>query len=84
MKTLWKNISTNNINFLFDVGTGKRELVSLCPDAEIEIPSKYDNFVQMEAPQLVKKSEIKIEAPVVVTEALKPKRGRKAKDNGSL
>lgn len=63
--TLWKNASEDTLIFPFDLGKGKRELVSLCPGAEVEIPDKYNSVVHTEAPQLemVKAKPAPIETP---------------------
>lgn len=84
--TLWKNASEDNLLFPFDLGKGKREMISLAPNATIEIPSRYDSVVNSEAPQLVKVVEepTPVEISVQKEEEVKPKRkyNKKDKQNG--
>lgn len=79
--TLWRNESNDTVKIQFDVGSGKRELISLSPGAEIELPNKLDRYIPREAPQL-KIAEPKEE--IVPVELPKKKPGRKPKDANGL
>lgn len=78
MMTLWKNTSEDTLNFPFDLGKGKREMVSLAPNATVEIPCKYDSVVHTEAPQLIMVKDIP--EPVETSVQEKPKRKYNKKD----
>lgn len=82
MMTLWKNTSEDTLSFPFDLGKGKRELITLAPSETVEIPSKYDSVVHTEAPQLEMVKDISPEPVVVVQpeQPVKPKRNYKKKD----
>lgn len=82
--TLWKNSSEDIVSFPFDLGNGKREVVTLAPAETVEIPSKYDSVVNTEAPQLVMVKDIpepvaSVQPPLAtsVLEPIKPKRNFK-------
>ena len=51
--TVWKNESQDTVQINFDIGNGKRELITLAPGAEIELNGKLDKYVPLEAPQLI-------------------------------